>query len=579
MADAPAPTLTPTMILRVPMRDGVSLHTEVHLPARRTSAPLILMRTPYPDSIVPFALRPIQRFVDAGYAVAVQSCRGTWHSEGNVNFFGCEAEDGYDAIEWLALQAWCNGKVGMYGSSYGGSVQLLAATLRPPHLTAIAPQSPGAMFFEETPFVGGVLRKDHLLLWPYMVSSEKLEGSKADLPDPVEDSHPVMQAFRDSPNAEVVAEWHKDCPMGLAMLEALEHPTLDDWWARRMVSPEQAAGIDIPILAITGFHDGDQMGALYCWDLIEAGNSSGRADRRLLIGPWRHAQMANGNTAQMGKVEFADNADMDLPGVILDFYDQHLCGNQSQSDCFGNRCRLYTTGPGNAAGSWHDAPEWPPGEPMRWWLRSNGKANSLFGDGRLEAIVAAGAEAADLLHANWRLPVPDVEIGGDARAIEVRNDVLVYTSDPLKKALTVLGPVSAELWVSADAVDCDLVVRLEDVHPDGTAVLMTGEQGFGARRARYREGFDREIMLVPGEPARVPVHVCHMGHTFGEGHCLRISICATVKDVLEPNHHTGEPVLTAVKRRPAVQFLHHDSKHPSALVLPILASAAARTIE
>ena len=126
------PKVQPSETVMMPMRDGVRLYTEVYLPKGADDGlPSVLIRTPYPDSTFPFSMRPIELFTSGGYAVAVQSCRGTWQSEGEFRFFQNEAADGYDCVEWMAKQSWSNGRIGMYGSSYSGSTQWLAARLRP----------------------------------------------------------------------------------------------------------------------------------------------------------------------------------------------------------------------------------------------------------------------------------------------------------------------------------------------------------------------------------------------------------------------------------------------------------------
>jgi putative CocE/NonD family hydrolase len=538
------------------MRDGVALHTEVHLPPGDGPWPVVLMRTPYPDPTFPFAARPIERFRDAGYAVAIQSCRGTWLSEGDFRFFQNEPEDGYDTVEALAAEPWCNGRVGMSGSSYLGSAQWLAAKLRPPHLACIAPQSPAAMFFYETPYVGGALFKQHLITWPRLISETSWEEVGFQLDDFLDDRipPPVAEALSFSPNLDVVEKWHLGA-MAEAMREPLLHPTLDAWWERIMLGDEEAAGIDIPVLTITGFHDGDQAGALWNWAKVEAHAPGSEGLRHLVVGPWRHTQMRDGQTAPMGHVDFGPDASLDLVGEIVRFFDRYLKGVKGAPM---GRCRLFVSG----TNRWLSTGAYPPPSARDTSLY-------LYSEGRLGPAVPVSGEP-DPLPADWRDPVPVVAVGEDCRDQHARDDVLVYTSEVLEEDLTVVGPVRANLWVSADVPDVDIVVRLEDVWPDGRSINMTGELGMAPFRARYRKGFDREVLLTPGEPAVLPFHVCHMGHAFRAGHRVRVSLSATAHPAIEPNHHTGEPVATAVDRRTAVELIWHDAEHPSHLVLPVL---------
>ncbi len=559
------PNLEPTIETMVPMRDGASLFSHVYLPTDESQTwPTVLVRTPYPDPIMPISLGPIDFFRNAGYAVVVQWCRGTWKSEGRFRFFQNEAEDGYDCIEWIAEQQWSNGRIGMYGSSYSASVQWLAARLNPPHLTCIAPQSPGAMFFYETPYLGGSLFKVHLLSWPKLVFSESFDDIdiEGDF-DSMDESHPFIKAFRASPNVDALTDYLGE-EAAAAMLEPLKHPTFDDWWAKIMLTQDSAADTDIPVFAITGFHDGDQAGCLYNWAESEAANETGKSNRHLLIGPWRHAQMLTGIADQMGEVSFADNASVPLPAEIRNFFDVHMKGDGDQG-ALPNRCRLYTSG----SNEWHTTQEYPPRQSRdrSLFLCSKGSANSLFGDGKLSFDRADGP--ADTFPADWRMAVPNVGIGENSGANLTRHDVLVYTSNTLDEDLTVLGPVSAEIHMSVNAPDADLVIRIEDVWPDGRSVNMTGEMGCAAFRARYRQGFDLESPLVPGEPAEMKFHVCHMGHTFLRGHRVRVVLTATADRLLEPNHHTGEPILTATERRTANQTIFHDDAMPSRLILPV----------
>ena len=574
MTTGELPKITPTHTVMMQMRDEVRLYTEIFLPPGTGPVPTVLMRTPYPDPTFPFSARPIEAFRAAGYGVAVQSCRGTWLSEGDFRFFQNEPEDGYDCVEWIAEQEWCNGRIGMSGSSYLGSVQWLAARLRPPHLTCIAPQSPAAMFFYETPYVGGALFKQHLITWPRLVSETSWDDVGFDLGDFLsertpEPDHPILRAFDTGPNVEVVDQWHKGA-MAEAMKEPLLHSTYDEWWQRIMLTDADAGGIDIPVFAITGFHDGDQAGALYNWMRVEQNERTATDRRHLLVGPWRHAQMRDGTAGPMGAVDFGPDASVDLVAEIVRFFDTYLKDQPVQLPA---RCRLFVSG----TNEWRTTSAYPPVESQdtALYLSSGGRANSLFGDGRL-TFDPPGDEPHDVLPADWRTPVRVVAVGEDCCEQSARHDVLVYTSEVLSHDMTVLGPVRANIYLSADVLDADVIVRIEDVLPDGRSINMTGELGIGPFRARYRKGFEQEVPLTPGEPDLLPFHVCHMGHTFLAGHHIRVSICATAYPVIEPNHHTGEPVATAVERRTATEMIFHDTQRPSHLVLPVCGRADRR---
>lgn len=569
------PKIKPDEIIMQAMRDGVGLYTELYFPADVPGPwPTIVMRTPYPDSTMPFSMRPIELLRSHGYAIAHQSCRGTWKSEGKFRFFQNEPEDGFDCIEGLAILPWSNGKFGMYGSSYMASVQWLAARLRPPHLTCIAPQSPGAMFFYETPYIGGALFKNHLLTWPRLVARHSWDEMDFEWQDSNLDKNSnLYKAMVQSPNTEAVKQWHElDPDFYEAMMEPLDHPTFDAWWKNIMLTPETAGNIDIPVFAITGFHDGDQAGCLYNWDLVDNAKAPVNSPRHLLVGPWRHAQMGTGKTAPMGEVTFGDNADVDLPRAVLRFFDAYMKDDDEAVASMPTNCKLYTSG----SNQWHEVSQYPPRESKQTslYLSSGGQANSMFGDGKL-VFECPGKEPVDCMPADWESPAPLVVVGEDARTSETRHDVLVYTSHELRADLTLLGPVLADIYMAVDAPDADIVLRVEDVYPDGRAVNMTGEVGAGPFRARYREGFDKEVLLIPNEPARLQFHIAHMGHTFNKGHHIRLAIAATAEHFLEPNHHTGEPVATAVERRKATQKIFHDAAHPSCIILPVFSEKTA----
>lgn len=562
----------PDFVGLVTVRDGVGLHTEVFLPIGGAEpSPCILIRTPYPPTVIPYGNRPIAAFLRAGYSVVVQACRGTWRSEGKFRFMQTEGVDGYDSVEWIAHQQWSNGSVGMYGASYSGSVQWLAARLNPPHLRCIAPLAPGAMFFLESPYLGGVFVKRHFIEWPTLITGDC--GSVDEQVSEVGETTPssggsmsIEAAFSMSPNDAMLRAFHEP-DMADALIETLEHSTLDRWWDKVILDDQSARLIEIPSLSVTGFHDGDQAGCIHAWSAVEKAKPESRRERHLIIGPWRHDQVTFGQSKRMKNVEFGPDASLDMVDIHIAFFDRYLKGEADQALVSAPRCRLFVSGENR----WHGYSDYPPREcaDTALYLHGDGSGTRSDQQGTLQWGLPAD-ESSIYFVADWRNPVPVVDIGADSTDQLDRDDVLVYTSAPLKQPLTVLGPVSATIFLSVDAPDADLVVRIEDVRPDGKSVNMTGEYGLAAFRARYHEGYDREVLLSPGEPERMHFHVCHMGHTFQAGHSIRLVITGTAAELLEPNHHTGEPVLTAVERRTATETVYHDRDRPSHLTLPIL---------
>jgi putative CocE/NonD family hydrolase len=556
MGNEKIPRIEPAAIERIAMRDGVRLYTEIHFPTSPGPWPLVLLRTPYPDPTFPWSSRPIAPMLDGGYAVAVQACRGTWKSEGRFRFLHNEGNDGFDTIEWLAAQPWCSGKIGMIGSSYSGTAQWLAAMQNPPHLTCIAPQSPAGHFFYETPLMGGVFVKGHMLTWPKLVYCESFDemGVAWGSGDPFPAQQMLFAPNRDAIRNNLRADF-------AAMLEEmLAHPTYDAFWESITLTPAKARNIDIPVFTITGFHDADQTGALYDWEIIEQARPERAGDRHLLVGPWRHHQMHTGKAEPMGRVQFGADANVDFPRLIRDFFDVHLKTEHARQA--PARCRLYTSG----SNAWREFDAYPPREsvPTKFFAHAGALARSVPGC----------SEAADTLVSDYERPAPLVNVGEDCSEASRRDDVLTYTTESLAADVTVLGPVTASIHLVADAPDADVFVRLEDVWPDGTSVNMTGEMGAGPFRARYREGFEREVPLAVGVPARLDFHVCHMGHTFRRSHRLRISVAATAASLFEPNHHTGDPLLTATQRRKATLTILRDAAHPTHFTLPILGGPA-----
>jgi putative CocE/NonD family hydrolase len=532
--------------LRVPMRDGTSLSLNAWRPAGVSRAPVVLLRTPYRYDCHEFERLGLRTYVEAGYAVAMQSVRGRGASDGQFGFFFAEGADGYDTVEWLATQPWCNGQVAMDGGSYLGTAQWLAARDKPPHLSCILPAVPAGDWFNEIPYMGGALQVDWAFSW-----LGAMAGLEFDL-----DATGARNLERYRPLTDAPGKLGAELPL---YREILEHPTLDDWWRPLTFTQDDFAGIDIPVFAVTGWFDGDQAGSLHYWAGIE-NHSRHRASAELVIGPWEHRQCYLGGETSVGELETGAVSVLPLRQMRLAFLDEHLRGRPRDR---GTRVRVFTTGDNR----WRGFDRYPPAEPgiMSWYLGCGGHANTSRGDGRLDAGSAGGPP--DQYTFDPRNPVSYRPGARDHREIEARADVLVYTSDALASDLTVIGPVEALLHAASTAPDTDFTAKLLDVFPDGRAVSLTHVGG--VLRARCRNGYERHELLTPGKPETFRIRMSHVGHTFRAGHRLRLEVSSSCFPMIDPNPNTGRAIATETEVRTAGQTVFHDPDRPSQLRLPV----------
>lgn len=561
-AEAPPP-IRHIFGLRTPLRDGVELSSDVWLPATPGPHPVILIRTPYVKALGSFAADAIF-FARNGYAVVVQDVRGRGDSAGEFDFFFQEADDGHDSVEAIAAQPWSNGKVCMIGESYMATVQWQAARRKPPHLACMVSVSPGARFLDELPSLGGAHGMQWSLFWLNAVSDKSLQMRNAAAVD-----WPSVFAHRPLRTA--------DEAMGRKMRlyrEFMEHDTLDAYWKRLYLTPQEYAGIDIPLLAITGLFDTDQTGALFTWTQVEAHSPAARDRRFLVIGPWTHDMSLHGGSKPVGDMQFPDSAATDNRDMALRFFHHYLRGD---GPAFGQpRVRVYMTG----ADEWRSFDRFPlapsMAKPTAFHLSSKGAAVTAAGDGTLSRT-APGRKGVDRYVFDPRNPVveavassaSDIGQGRDRTAIQARPDVLVYTGAPLERPVEIVGPVSVELTIASDARDTDFTASLTDVGPDGKAISL-GPLPFGILRARYRHGLERTELLTPGKPEKIRVELGQFAHRFRSGHRIRLEISSSAYPVVNPNQNTGAKVADDVEWKLARNSVLHGPGQVSQLILPVL---------
>ena len=539
---------------RVPMRDGVTLSADVYLPAGETSKrPVVLSRTPYlkADMVV---VERAQQFVKRGYVYVAMDVRGRGDSDGELfNPYFHEGRDGYDSIEWCADQAWSDGNVGTYGGSYLGTIQWLAALEQPPHLRSMVVMVPPSDPFVETPT--GVPSPIQLC-WLHYVSGRVTQPMEAVDWDAVYWHLPLLTM--DEQAGRVNPRWRND----------FEHALLDDYW-KPLCYQQRFKELNVPTLHISGWYDDEQIGTPlnYIGMSTYGATPETRAHQRLLMGPWGHNV---NSSSKVGDLDFGPSAVIPIYDEVCGWFDRFLRGEQP--DRQESPVRIFVMG----ENTWRDEHEWPLAR-TQWtpfYLRSGGRANSRFGDGRLTRETPGADESADEYTYDPGNPTPFVtdatssQIGGpdDYASIQRRDDVLVYQTEPLTKAIEVTGPVRVDLYASSSARDTDFMAMLIDIWPNGFRQRLCD----GMVRARFRDGMDRPSLIEPGTIYRYSIDCWNTSQVFLAGHRICVQIASSAFPKFDRNLNTGEPLGQTREFVSAEQRIYHDAGHPSAVLLPVI---------
>jgi putative CocE/NonD family hydrolase len=562
----------------VPMRDGTELLADIYAPDGPGPWPTLLQRTPYNKAAISpsLAMVDVRRAARAGYAVVIQDVRGRYASPGDFEPFANEIDDGYDTVEWVAAQPWSSGRVGMFGNSYVGATQWLAAIARPPHLAAIAPTVTAADYHEGWTYQGGAFELGFSGAWGASLALAQLARAADWRAD-----DPAVQRQLDALDGLGGAYW--TLPLGdlpatndlPAFRDWLTHPDLDDYWRRWRIADHHGR-LDLPAFHTGGWYDIFLGGTLHNYVGMRDGAATptARAAQRLVIGPWVHFLPFDNKVGELNFGQRAAAGTLDWDGLLLRWLDWTLKGeaNGAEDD---PPVRYFVMGENR----WRAGEHWPPRQamPIPYYLRSGGRANSLRGDGWLSPI-PPGEEPPDSYVYNPRDPVP-TRGGGlccslvhtpagvyDQRPVEERADVLVYSTPPLERAVEATGPVTVTLYAASTAVDTDWTAKLVDVHPNGYAQNLTD----GILRARYRHGPERAEALTPGAIERYTLDLWATSNVFLPGHRLRVEISSSNFPRFDRNPNTGRPAASEADLQPAFQTVFHDGDRPSHITLTVI---------
>ena len=561
----------------VPMRDGVVLRADVYRPSGGGRHPTLLQRIPYGKHSPRYRsmyLDPM-RALDRGYAVVIQDVRGRHASDGEWYPYVNEPRDGYDTIDWVASQPWSDGNVGMFGISYHGATQWLAATEAHPALKAIVPGATADSYYDSWTYLGGVFQLFWISGWAsgfvlddFAPRAERSPEARALLREWRRDPFAIANhlPLGDMPALREVCEYYYDW---------LEHPTYDDYW-KSFAPREKYDQITVPALNQGGWYDGFIRATLRNYeDMREQGGSElARAQQHLVVGPWLHQPLPDPSAGNGYFGPSASGAAIDWHGMHLAWYDRWLRGEDNGVDSDPS-AYLFIMG----ANEWRAEEVWPPpdAETMTLFLRSGGRANTLNGDGTLSADPPSVLESPDHFLYNPANPVPTVggaHLGGvptlfevgvqDQRVVEARGDVLVYTSAPLESDTEVTGYVTLDLWAATSADDTDWTAKLVDVHPDGSALNVCD----GILRASYKDSLESPSPIQANEVCRYRVDVGPTAMLFRKGHQIRLEVSSSNFPAYA--RYTGSPHDKSADMSPATQTVLHDAEHPSALQLPVV---------
>lgn len=604
----------------IPMRDGVNLVSDIYFPDGPGPWPAIIIRHPYGQPPHDQSLH--QRVADDGFVFVHQQSRGRFGSEGEfTDPYHVEANDGEDAVSWIADQDWCTGKVGIMGTSYAGATTWMATMRQPKGLVASIPLN-ACHPWDAFPYVSnGVCCLDALVMWSSAIVAQWTASQKPEILKTLSkefqcstdltaqtvkltlDSISCEEEERAGLLKKVAALTEEQNQLMSNMVSGslvsflkqmekmepwvrrwAEHQTRDDPYWAPVDWINFSAEIHTPVLIVAGWYDTFTCAALDSFEELSKNPGSG-AKHRLIVGPWAHASLSE--LTDKGVVagervfpldQYSDDwslynqtSHLDAPQLFKRWFFQHLKGEESglMDDA---PVRLYVMG----ENVWRNEQEWPLSRTQwtNFYFHSNDGANSARGDGTLDENTPED-ESPDSFEYDPKDPVPSIggrwlqpPLGGprDRRTVQEREDVLVYSTDALKEAIEVTGSPKVKLWISTTAVDTDFTATLCDVQPDGTAYILCD----GVTRLRFRE--NKPGLLTPGEMQEVEIELFPTSNLFKAGHRIRLEISSSNGYYFDPNPNTGQSLLwdEDQKMLVATQNVFHDRHRPSHVSLPII---------
>ncbi|WP_370391246.1 CocE/NonD family hydrolase [uncultured Winogradskyella sp.] len=582
----------------MPMRDGIRLATDIYRPKTDEKVPIIFSRTPYNFNSWGDGerrTRTAQRAYEAvkrGYAYVVQNERGRYYSEGEWDILGVPLTDGFDAFTWMKDQSWSNGKIGTIGCSSTAEWQMAVAALDHPSHAAMVPQAYGAgvgrvgNYFEQGNWYRGGVEQMLFFAWLYGVEHDKFK--------------PRIPAGATQEDLIRISRFYDLAPENprVDMAEALKHLPIQDilkningkreifdkMVRRKPNDPEwyegglyhDDMGFGVPSFWFASWYDVSISPNLALFNHVRnnAEDPEVRDNQYMVIAPVLHCRYTRATENTMVGDRNVGDARLNYDEQIYAWFDWWLKGEDTDFKEKTPRVQYYTMG----SNKWQAAEQWPPENTklVTYYLNSGGDANTMYGNGVLttkmpnkdnpDSFVYDPMNPVKSYGGNVCCTGNAVQGGAfDQRVMETRNDILVYTTDALEEGVEVTGFIESTLYVSSDVKDTDFTIKLIDVYPDGTAYNLDET----IQRARYREGYDKEVFMKEGEVYKIDLTPMATSNYFKKGHRIRIEVSSSNFPRFARNLNTGGNNYDESEGVIANNTIHHSKKYPSNIKLPI----------
>tara|TARA_R110000868_G_scaffold284718_1_gene545130 strand:- start:4082 stop:5968 length:1887 start_codon:yes stop_codon:yes gene_type:complete len=583
----------------MPMRDGIRLATDIYRPKTDGPVPILFSRTPYNFNTwrdgeeTTRALETAFKMVERGYAYVVQNERGRYFSEGEWDILGTPLTDGYDAFTWMKNQTWSNGKIGTLGCSSTAEWQMAVAALDHPSHAAMAPQGFGAgigtvgEYHEQGNWYRGGVEQLLFFSWLYGVEQDKFK--------------PRIPAGATQEDLIRISRFYDLAPENppVDMAEALSHLPIQDilknvngkkeifdqMVRRKPNNPEWFKGglyhdtmqLGVPSFWFASWYDVSISPNLALFNHVRntTKDAAIRDNQYIVIAPTLHCGYTRATENTVVGERSVGDARLNYEEQIFAWFDLWLKGETNDFKEKTPRVQYYTMG----SNKWQASESWPPkkAKMKTYYLNSNGNANTRNGDGILSTIPPKQDHSDSFIYDPMN---PVTSYGGnvcctgnavqggsfDQQEMETRADILVYTTAPLTEGIEVSGFIETKLYVSSDVKDTDFTIKLIDVYPDGRAYNLDET----IQRARYREGYDKEVFMEKDKVYEVNLTSMSTSNYFMAGHSIRIEISSSNFPRFARNLNTGGANFDEKEGITAHNTIHHGKKQTSQIRIPMV---------